>query len=207
MSEKPSFENEVESGDMVDRFLRLPASWQLGGLLTLVVIVVLVAQEHVWPTADRWNEEADEIQRTLANARSLDRGLPPSIERIAVALGPIEVPRAAASGATRLEKTVGRICSVHGLVPKIDGRTGSRLKPNSAISKMAGGRVDVLVCEMEFTTTPARLIAVLQDLESEPEIESIADLRLDRINDGPELDVSMVVEAWIVPSGDGGQSR
>ena len=43
MSEKPSFENEVESGDMVDRFLRLPASWQLGGLLTLVVIVVLVS--------------------------------------------------------------------------------------------------------------------------------------------------------------------
>ena len=72
---------------------------------------------------------------------------------------------------------------------------------------MAGGRVDVLVCEMEFTTTPDRLIAVLQDLESEPEIESIADLRLDRINDGPELDVSMVVEAWIVPTGDGGRSR
>lgn len=206
MSDSTPKNGGEQSEDMVDRFLRLPASWQLGGVLVLVVIAILVAQEHVWPTADRWNEEADQIERTLTNARNLDRGLPPSIERIAVALGPIEVPRSAAPGATRLEETVGEICLKHNLVPKIDGRTGSRLPPNNPISAMAGGRVDRLVCEMEFTATPDLLIKVLRDLESEPEIESIADLRLDRINDGPELDVTLVVEAWIVPA-QGGRSR
>lgn len=206
MSETPPTNRDERPEDMVDRFLGLPASWQLGGLLILVVVAILVAQEHVWPTADRWNDEADRIERTLAKARNLDRGLPPSIERIAVTLGPIEEPRAAAPGATRLEETVGRICSKHGLVPKIDGRTGSRLPPNSPISAMAGGRVDRLVCEMEFTATPDLLIDVLRDLESEPEIKSIADLRLDRIDDGPDLDVTILVEAWIVPTA-GGRTR
>ncbi len=207
MSDKTPIVDDARSGDMVDRFLRLPASWQLGSLLVLVVISILVAQEHVWPTAERWNNDANAIERTLSNARSLERGLPPSIERIAVALGPIEVPRSAAPGATRLEETVGRICLRYGLVPKIDARTGSRLPPNSPLSAMAGGRVDRLVCEMEFTADPDRLIAVIQDLESEPEIESIADLRLDRIDDGPDLDVKIVVEAWIVAAGGGGRSR
>ncbi len=114
------------NADLIDRFLALPSIWKIAGVGALLVVAVLVAQDHVWPVAAEWNREADRIARSIERGRELDAALDPRIERIAVALGPIEVPRSAAPGATRLEETVGRICAAHGLDPKIDGRTGSR---------------------------------------------------------------------------------
>jgi hypothetical protein len=186
--------------DLVDRFLALPPIWRIAAAGAVVVMAVLVAQDHVWPLADGWNREADRIARTIERGRNLDAALDPRIERIAVALGPIEVPRSAAPGATRLEETVGRICAAHGLDPKIDGRTGSRLPSNSPLSEVAGGRVERLVCELEFVAEPDTLMTVVRELEREPEIESISDLRIERIDDGPKLDVRLVVEAWVVPT-------
>jgi len=188
------------NGDLIDRFLTLPPIWRIAGAGALLVVAVLVAQDHVWPIADEWNREADRIARSIERGRNLDAALDARIERIAVALGPIEVPRSAAPGATRLEETVGRICADHGLDPKIDGRTGSRLPSNSPLSEVAGGRVERLVCELEFVADPDTLMNVVRELEREPEIESISDLRIERIDDGPQLDVRLVVEAWVVPT-------
>ncbi|MEE2972025.1 MAG: hypothetical protein VX672_02780, partial [Planctomycetota bacterium] len=132
--------------------------------------------------------------------RNIDRAIDGRVERIATALGPIEVPRSASPGATRLEETVGTILEAHDLDPKIDARTGSRLASTSQISEVAGGRVERLVCELEFVADPDTLITVIRELEAEPEIESISDLRLERIDDGPRLDISLSVEAWVVPT-------
>jgi hypothetical protein len=192
--------SKVGEPDLVDRFLALPQIWRIAATGALLVVAILVAQDHVWPIADEWNREADRISRSIARGRALDSALDPRIEGIAVALGPIEVPRSAAPGATRLEETVGRICTANGLDPKIDGRTGSRLPSNSPLSEVAGGRVERLVCELEFVADPDTLMSVVRELESEPEIESISDLRIERIEDGPKLDVRLVVEAWVVPT-------
>ena len=43
MSESPPKNGGEQSEDMVDRFLRLPASWQLGGVLILVVVAILIS--------------------------------------------------------------------------------------------------------------------------------------------------------------------
>ena len=204
MSRHPEETRENAGGDLVDRFLALPPIWRIAGAGALLVVAVLVAQDHVWPIADEWNREAYRIERSIARGRDLDSALDARIERIAVALGPIEVPRSAAPGATRLEETVGRICAAHGLDPKIDGRTGSRLPSNSPISEVAGGRVERLVCELEFVADPGTLMDVVRELEREPEIESISDLRIERIEDGPRLDVRLVIEAWVVPTRGGG---
>ena len=37
-------------------------------------------------------------------------------------------------------------------------------------------------------------------VEAEPEIESISSLRLERIDDGPQLEVALSIEAWVVPT-------
>lgn len=205
MSE-PQNHHSADRGDLVDRFIALPPIWRIAGIGAVTLVAILVAQDHVWPLADEWNRESDRIARSIDRGRDLERSLEPRIERIATALGPIEVPRSAAPGATRLEETVGRITAKHGLDPKIDGRTGSRLPGNSPLSQVAGGRVERLVCELEFATDPQTLIAVVGELEREPEIESISDLRVERIEDGPTLDVRLVVEAWVVPTRQGGRS-
>ena len=70
----------------------------------------------------------------------------------------------------------------------------------SPISEVAGGRVQRLVCELDFKTTPDTLINVIRELEAEPEIESISSLRLERIDDGPQLEVTLSIEAWVVPT-------
>ncbi len=61
-----------------------------------------------------------------------------------------------------------------------------------------------LVCELEFVADPGTLMDVVRELEREPEIESISDLRIERIEDGPRLDVRLVIEAWVVPTRGGG---
>ena len=61
-----------------------------------------------------------------------------------------------------------------------------------------------LICELEFVASPEVLIDVVRSLEAEPEIESISDLRIERIDEGVRsgvtLDVRLVIEAWVVPA-------
>lgn len=185
--------------DLVDRFLELPPIWRLIGAAAMVLVAILVWDEYVRPTADAWNKESDRISSTIERARTLDQRTDPKIERLATALGPIEVPRSAAPGATRLESTISKICSQYEIVPKIDGRTGSKLPSNSPLSTMAGGRVERIICELEFVSDSETVVEVIRDLEAEPEIESISSLRLKLVDDGPKLEVRIMVEAWIVP--------
>ena len=196
---------ENSRSDLVDRFLALPAIWRVAVTGAVVALVFLVADDYVWPTADTWNQESDRISRIIDQSQNLDNAIDRKIKQVATALGPIEVPRSASPGATRLEKTVGSILEGNGIIPKIDARTGSRLASASPISEVAGGRVQRLVCELDFKSSPEVLINVIRELEAEPEIESISSLRLERIEDGPQLEVSLSIEAWVVPT-QGGRS-
>ena len=196
----PQDDARTERGDLVDRFLALPVIWRSGVAAALVLLVVLVAEDYIWPMADDWNAQANRIEKIIDQGSRLDRAIDRKIERVATALGPIEVPRSAAPGATRLEETVGRILEENGLRPKIDARTGSNLASNSPIAEIAGGRVQRLVCELEFQSDPDTVIKVLRELEAEPEIESVSSVRLERLDNGPRLlDISMEIEAWVVP--------
>ena len=199
MSGRTPSTDTLRDPDLVDRFLKLSPMWRLIGAAALALIAVLVWDEYVRPATDAWNGESERIARTIERARTVDRITDPKIERLATALGPIEVPRSAAPGATRLESTISRICSQYKVVPKIDGRTGSKLPSNSPLSTMAGGRVERIICELEFVADTETAIDVIRDLEAEPEIESISELRLDLVDDGPNLEIRIVVEAWIVP--------
>lgn len=195
-STRTSSENET---DLVDRYLALQPIWRVIGAAAMVLVAILVWDEYVQPTANEWNTESDRISSTIERARTLDQRTDPKIERLATALGPIEVPRSAAPGATRLESTVSKICSQYQIVPKIDGRTGSKLPSSSPLSAMAGGRVERIICELEFISDSETVADVIRDLEAEPEIESISSLRLQLVDDGPKLEVRIMVEAWIVP--------
>jgi hypothetical protein len=195
-STRTSSRNET---DLVDRYLALQPIWRGIGAAAMVLVAILVWDEYVQPTANDWNTESDRISSTIERARTLDQRTDPKIERLATALGPIEVPRSAAPGATRLESTVSKICSQYQIVPKIDGRTGSKLPSSSPLSAMAGGRVERIICELEFISDSETVVDVIRDLEAEPEIESISSLRLQLIDDGPKLEVRIMVEAWIVP--------
>ena len=197
--------HEGRQSDLVDRFLALPTIWRITVTAAIIALVYLVADDYVWPTADAWNEESDRIARIIQQGQNLENTIDRKIELVATALGPIEVPRSASPGATRLEETVGSILEGNGIIPKIDARTGSRLASASPISEVAGGRVQRLVCELDFKSSPETLINVIRELEAEPEIESISSLRLERIDDGPQLEVTLSIEAWVVPT-QGGRS-
>lgn len=197
--------DEGRQSDLVDRFLALPTIWRITVTAAIIALVYLVADDYVWPTADAWNEESDRIARIIQQGQNLENTIDRKIELVATALGPIEVPRSASPGATRLEETVGSILEGNGIIPKIDARTGSRLASASPISEVAGGRVQRLVCELDFKSSPETLINVIRELEAEPEIESISSLRLERIDDGPQLEVTLSIEAWVVPT-QGGRS-
>lgn len=205
MSESPEAQGNTTQPkpDLVDRFLVLPPIWRVISAAAVILLVYLVAQDYVWPAAREWNEESDRIARIIDQSRNLERSIDRKIERVATALGPIEVPRSASPGATRLEETVGTILEENGIVAKIDGRSGSRLATSSPISEVAGGRVQRLVCELDFKSDSDTLIKVIRELEAAPEIESISSLRLERLDDGPQLEITLSIEAWVVPTSGG----
>ena len=53
---------------IVDRFLALPVIWRSGVAAALVLLVVLVAEDYIWPMADDWNAQANRIEKIIDQA-------------------------------------------------------------------------------------------------------------------------------------------
>ena len=183
------------------RWNALPARWKWISAAAAVTIAFIAYTDLVWPIAERWNTESARIEKILDRAEGNVAQLPPSLEAAVEALGPIKVPRTEAEGSLALAEA---ITSAIGNQPvanfSFDARAGSRLPP-AALREIVSGtgqRVERVVGEVGFTATPEQAAAIIAELESSPEIESISRLRMVRSQSDRKVDVKMTVEAWIL---------
>ncbi len=190
---------ENEQGDLVDRFLKLPPLWKFAGSAVLILLVYLVAEDFIWPTVDDWRKEADRIELLLDESAVIQKRVDRKLKGIVTSLGPIDVPRSPNLGAERLEATVNDIVqgqSVQGYTLKT--RPGSRVQASASLRSIAGGgKVERVLAEVEFVSKPEFAVEIVRELEAEPGIESIDELRLTRIEDSGTVEVKLVVEAWV----------
>lgn len=183
------------------RWNALPVRWKWISAAVAAAIVFIAYTDLVWPIAERWNAESDRLEKILDRAAGNVAQLPPSLEAAVEALGPIQVPRTEAEGSLALAETITAAIGNHPVANfSFDARAGSRLPPAALreIVSSSGQRVERVVGEVGFTATPEQAAAVIAELESSPEIESISRLRMVRSQTDRKVDVKMSVEAWIL---------
>lgn len=186
---------------LATRWDALPTRWKWISAAVAAAVVFIAYTDLVQPIADRWNAESDRIDAILDRAEGNKAQLPPSLEAAVEALGPIQVPRTEAEGSLALAQTITKAIGNQPVANfSFDARAGSRLPP-AALREIVSGtgqRVERVVGEVGFTASPEQAAAIIAELESSPEIESISRLRMARSKSDRKVDVKMTVEAWIL---------
>ncbi|MEE9128772.1 MAG: hypothetical protein V3T84_02050 [Phycisphaerales bacterium] len=195
-----------EQSTWSQRFAQLPraAQWALVG--AVAIITLLIYTDYLWKFADNWNDEADGIrsqvrQATLTNSR-LDR-IDDRMEDLISGVGPVVKPTTEADANKALTQSVNEILKLHS-VSKDDFkiRPPARL-PTGTLEKIVQGRnqrVERLTGELRFDASPEHTLAIIAELESSEDIESVSHVRLNKLPGTRKLSVRLTVEAWILSS-------
>ena len=187
------------------RFNELPraARWAIIG--TVAIVALLMYFDYLGKFADQWNSEADGIRSQVRQAAStnseLDGGR--SMEDLISGIGVVEKPADEAKANEALTETVNAIIKRHA-VSKDDFkiRRPSRL-PTGTLEKIVKGsnkRVEKLTGELRFEASSENMLAIIAELESSPDIESVSHVRLNKLSGTRKLSVQLQVEAWILAS-------
>jgi len=189
---------------LAERWSALPLRWKRLLVVAAVVLGFVLYMDWIWPIAERWNAESDRIEAVLERAEGNRSDLPSSLEAAVESLGPIRIPSTEGEGSIALAETVNAAIRNQPVTNfSFDARAGARLPPAALreIASGAGDRVERVVGEIGFTSTPEQAAQIIAELEASPDLESISRLRISRSQTmDRRVDVKMTVEAWVVGS-------
>jgi len=177
---------------------RIALSHAFGGLAAALVLYFFTV-DYVWTAADSLNERSNRIESALRDGKVRGKWISGEVREAVVALGPVSVPRAEGAGTEALGMAIREVFEANGVSAySLDVRPGAPLPP-TALRDVAGPseRIERLVGELRFTTTPDALAKIVAGLESRPEVESISRLKLAKLEADRKVQASMTVEAWI----------
>lgn len=189
---------------LVARFQGLPRAFQWLAWAVLFVALFTAWDGLLGPLVERWNASADRIESDLRSVREAER-LNDDLRRrqhAIVAIGGVSLPRDEQPGRVALGDVVVEVLEKHGVRKeefsigggrRLPVKTGAALK---GYAKRPGGRLVQLSGDLRFESSPEDAIAVIADLESRDEIESISLVRLRKANNGM-LEVQLTVESWV----------
>jgi hypothetical protein len=183
----------------IARFLAMPPAWRWGGSLAAGLVLYFFTTDYLWSTADSLNERSNRIESALRDGKVRGKWISGDVREAVVALGPVAVPRAEGAGTEALGAAIREVFEANGVSGySLDVRPGAPLPP-TALRDVAGPseRIERLVGELRFTTTPDALAKIVAGLESRPEVESISRLKLAKIEADRKVQAAMTVEAWI----------
>lgn len=175
--------------------------WLTVGLLA--VMVLLLWQWYVWAAATTLNERADEYKEAITRAGESDHQLNDRIEAAILALGETEPLTDEVMGTAELSAVIARVLDDHNVLSRdVDTKPrvkfSSRDRPRMVPAGYDGERV---TAEVRFEASPEDAFAVIAELESSPEVETVSKVRISRTTDRRKktVNVQMSVEAWVVP--------
>jgi len=189
-----------QAADMRGRFGALPTRqrWLVAG--TLAVLGWLVADELVWAPARAWAAESERIEQALDRGARRESTVTTDLRRSVATFGPVALPGPAANGREELARAIDDVLRKH----KVGGysyeaRTGQRVK--DADAGILGSAIDRLQAEVKFEAKAEDLPKVIADLESNPVIDGITSLRIDKNEQTRKITVQATIEAWVQSAG------
>ncbi len=187
------------------RFNELPraAKWALIG--TVIIIGSLVYIDYLRTFADQWNRQADGIRSQVRQATLTNSGLD-RIDRmkdLISGVGPVVKPTTEAHANKALTQSVNEILKLHSVSNDDFKIRRPAPLPTGTLQKIVHGRnqrVERLTGELRFDASPEHTLAIIAELESSEDIESVSHVRLSKLPGTRKLSVRLTVEAWILSS-------
>ncbi len=194
-----------EQSKWTQRFVQLPraAQWALIG--AVLIIASLIYIDFLWKFADDWNDKADKIRTQVRQAALTNDGLD-RIDRmkdLISGVGPVVKPTNEGDANKALTQSVNAILKLHSVSnDDFKIRPPARL-PTGTLERIVqerNQRGERLTGELRIDASPEHTLAILAELESSEDIESVSHVRLNKLPGTRKLSVRLTVEAWILSS-------
>jgi hypothetical protein len=163
-----------------------------------VLLVWMALEQWSWSWARAWSGEADRIELALSESRSLAGTVDPQAQTGAEFYGPIEPPSSENDGASAMAEAVNTVVKRHSTTGfSYDAQRASNRLAGAATVGGSGDRLSRVSGEVRFDATPAEAVKIISELESNPSIEAISALRIDKLENESRVSVRLTVEAWV----------
>ncbi|MFG0328663.1 MAG: hypothetical protein ACF8PN_02085 [Phycisphaerales bacterium] len=136
-------------------------------------------------------QSGDALVQEIHKLSSIEEHTLRKIDQGRELFGPVELA-SAQGGKRELLDTVRRVLREYDIEPTLESRGETQIKSNNALLEITKAPVEV-----QFFASPDVLTSVLADLEGEQRVARISSLRIRRERDQPNLNVTMIVEAWL----------
>ena len=212
VAREPSQQPSGQPGDatrgssLTDRYRQASPIYQWAIAITAGVVLWLFAEDFLWSTAARWNEENKRMQSALeegAARADLLEGVRESIAPV----GRIVVPRTEGDGSEELSNAVIKVLAANKVTDgfEFQKRTSGNNAPSAELVQLVGegAKLGKVSGELRFNASQETVIKVIAGLEAEEMIESISRLKLARASKSSstakdqKIGVTLTVEAWV----------
>ncbi|MCH2133423.1 MAG: hypothetical protein MK116_06715 [Phycisphaerales bacterium] len=186
--------------DYYERYQEMPRASQWIVLAALFLVVFLLWSQMLQPTALAWSSQADDMERDLQKLQNAE-GVPTDIRNTAVGFGTVQLPGRKQQGSLQLAQNVQQVLQDNGITQ--DTFTMTRSTPINS-SKSVGltpgnEKLERLKAEVDFKARPEVAIKIISTLESDPAIEAITSVKLDK-DENPMIRVRLTIESWVKAS-------
>ncbi len=194
-----------EQSKWTQRFAQLPraAQWALIG--AVLIIALLIYTDFLGKFADDWNAKADRIRTQVRQAALTNDGLDrlDRMKDLISGVGPVVKPDKEGDANKAMTQSVNAILKLHSVSnDDFKIRPPARL-PTGTLERIVqerNQRVERLTGELRFDASPEHTLAIIAELESSEDIESVSRVRLNKLPGTRKLSVRLTVEAWILSS-------
>lgn len=189
---------------LIERFKQLPLAGRALVVVVGVALLFVFMDDYTWGYAREWMRRGDQLESLLKRGAARQAALPKEIERAAIAFGSVEVPSDEATTSQSLAKAINGILRTHHIANSgYESLSGGKL-PSSAMPAVAGAgrRLERIRGQVSFDADADEVAPILADLESDPAIDGIYSLRLNKVPDTRKVTVKLVIESWALSSRD-----
>ncbi len=195
-SAAPSAKQGVEER-LLARFMALPRVGKWVALAAVGAGVYLAFEAVIWPTSESFDNRADRYASVLSRAAMRAEGLPSSVVASATVHGPNMAPELESVAKTKLAEAVTDIMKTHG------ASFGWSLRWNSlgggvmpTVAAELGGTMARAIAEVDFEAAPETATRIIHDIDRDPAVDAITDLRISYLDKTRRVKVTMTVERW-----------
>ena len=194
MSETPS--------SMMERYRQIPRAFRWALLAAIGIALFEVREMFLRPVADQWDRSAERIKNQVTEVRASEEVTREinQMRDVVVNLGPVDVPNNEYEGAKALDDTVIQVLQKNNASNPSRGTSHKGNLAKTALTSIANGkRIERLTEDIKFDSTPKAAAAIIAELESNPNIETVESVRLTR-DTGGKVKVHLIIEAWVLAS-------
>ncbi len=187
---------------MIDRFRQLPraAQWALAAVAATVLF--LLWNDHIMRFTDDWNRKADQLLANLSEAAGGEQRLKNlrALQDSVRAAGTVEMPGEESDAENALNDVVNDVLKGYAVSRDSFSYRGPAKLPRGTLSRVIapGQQVERITGDLRFDASPEDALAIIAELESNPHVEAISNVRITRQSGPRKVTVDLTVDAWIV---------